>query len=200
MGFVLATIANFTSFFWEYLDGVIGPRARVIDGAAAVYFLGQRGATVLSQRELIAGYRGAARAHVLAQPRGRASSEVFTEWAATDRDLEMAEGHAAAVDEMLAAAMTALGPERTYTAIDAGCCNGWIVRRLRQTQRCLAAIGIDGSAGMIAKARALDPKGTYICADLATWDPPHPVDLVISMEVLYYVDDPMTLLKRIAKC
>ena len=199
VGFVLATIASFTSFFWKYLDGAIGPRARVTDGAAAVYFLGQRSATVLSQRELIAGYRGAARVHVLARPQGRASSEVFTEWAATDRDFGMAKGHAPAVDEMLAAAMTALGPERTYTAIDAGCGNGWIIRRLRQTQRCLAAIGIDGSAGMIAKARALDPKGTYLCADLTTWDPPHPVDLVVSMEVLYYVDDPMTLLKRIAK-
>lgn len=199
VGFVLATIASFTSFFWKYLDGVIGPRARVIDGAAAVYFLGQRGATVLSQRELIAGYRGAARVHALAQPQGRAPNEVFTEWAATGRDFDMAEGHAAAVAEMLAAAMTALGSERTYSAIDAGCGNGWIVRRLRQTQRCLAAIGIDGSAGMIAKARALDPQGTYVHADLTTWDPPHPVDLVVSMEVLYYVDDPITLLKRIAK-
>jgi len=199
LGFVLATIASFTSFFWKYLDGVIGPRARVIDGAAAVYFLGQRSATVLSQPELTAGYRGAARLHVLAQPQGRPSSEVFTEWAATDRDLSMAQDHAAAVDEMLAAAMTALGPERTYTAIDAGCGNGWIVRRLRQTPRCLAAIGIDGSAGMIAKARALDPQGTYVHADLTTWDPPQPVDLVVSMEVLYYVEDPLALLKKIAK-
>jgi hypothetical protein len=94
------------------------------DGAAIVYFLGQLSATVLSQRELIAGYRGAARVHALSQPQGRAPSEVFTEWAATDRDIGMAAGHAPAVDEMLAAAMTALGPERTYTAIDAGCGNG----------------------------------------------------------------------------
>jgi trans-aconitate methyltransferase len=65
--------------------------------------------------------------------------------------------------------------------------------------RCLEAIGIDGSAGMIAKARSLDPQGTYVHADLTTWDPPHPVDLVVSMEVLYYLDDPLTLLKRIAK-
>ena len=199
VGFVLATIASFTSFFWKYLDGVIGPRARAIDGAAAVYFLGQRSRTVLSQRELIAGYRGAARVHVPVQPQGRPPSEVFTEWAATDRDFGMEKGHAAAVEEMLAAAITALGPERTYTAIDAGCGNGWIVRRLRTSQRCLAAIGVDGSAGMIAKARALDPQGSYVNADLTSWDPPHAVDLVVSMEVLYYVEDPVTLLRRIAK-
>jgi SAM-dependent methyltransferase len=199
VGFALATIASFTSFFWKYLDGVIGPRARAIDGAAAVYFLGQRSATILSQQELIAGYRGAARLHVPAQPQGRPPSEVFTEWAATDRDFGMEKGHAAAVEEMLAAAIASLGPERTYTAIDAGCGNGWVVRRLRQSQRCLAAIGVDGSAGMIAKARALDPQGSYVNADLTSWDPPHTVDLVVSMEVLYYVEDPVTLLTRIAK-
>jgi hypothetical protein len=47
------------------------------DGAAVVYFLGQLSATVLSQRELIAGYRGTARVHALSQPQGRAASEVL---------------------------------------------------------------------------------------------------------------------------
>jgi predicted TPR repeat methyltransferase len=129
----------------------------------------------------------------------RPPSEVFTEWAATDRDLGMAKGHGAAVEEMLAGAMAALGAKRTFTAIDAGCGNGWIVRRLRQIPRCLSATGVDGSSGMIAKARALDPQGNYLNADLASWDPPEAVDLVVSMEVLYYVDDPAALLTRIAK-
>jgi SAM-dependent methyltransferase len=199
VGFVLATIASFTAFFWKYLDRSISSRARAIDGAATVYFLGRRGATALSERELVAGYRGAARAQAPAQYRMRPPSEVFTEWAATNRDLGMAKGHGAAVEEMLTAAMAALGPERTFTAIDAGCGNGWIVRRLRQTQRCLSATGVDGSSGMIAKARALDPQGNYLNADLASWDPPQAVDLVVSMEVLYYVDDPAALLARIAK-
>jgi hypothetical protein len=121
LGFVLATIASYTSFFWKYLDAVIGSRARAIDGAAAVYFLGRRSAIVLSEQELVAGYRGAARGGVPAIPRERRASDVFTEWAATDRDVGMEEGHAAAVDEMLAAALAALGPERTYTTVDAGC-------------------------------------------------------------------------------
>lgn len=198
VGFVLATIGSYTSFFWKHLDAVIGSRARAMDGAAAVYFLGRRSAIVLSESELVAGYRGAARAGVLARPRERRASEVFTEWAASDRDLGMEEGHAAAVDEMLTAALAALGPERTYTAVDAGCGNGWIVRRLRKAPRCISAIGVDGSAGMIAKARALDPAGSYVIADLMAWEPPHAVDLVVSMEVLYYVDDPVALLRRIA--
>ena len=198
LGFALATIGSYTAFFWKHLDPRLGSRARAIDGAAAVYFLGRRSAIVLSERELVAGYRGAARAGLTAQPRERGAAEVFTEWAATNRDVGMEVGHAAAVEEMLTAAYGALDGDRTFTAVDAGCGNGWIVRRLRNGPRCRSAVGVDGSAGMIAKARALDPAGSYFIADLMVWQPPQPVDLVVSMEVLYYIDDPVALLRRIA--
>jgi len=198
LGFALATIGSYTAFFWKHLDAMLGSRARAIDGAAAVYFLGRRSAILLSERELVASYRGAARAGLTAQPRERAAAEVFTEWAATNRDVGMEVGHAAAVEEMLTAAYAALGGDRTFTAVDAGCGNGWIVRRLRNGPRCRSAVGVDGSAGMIAKARALDPAGSYFIADLMIWRPPQPVDLVVSMEVLYYVEDPVALLRRIA--
>ena len=198
LGFALATIGSYTAFFWKHLDAMLGSRARAIDGAAAVYFLGRRSAVLLSERELVAGYRGAARAGLAAQPRERRAAEVFTEWAATNRDVGMEVGHAAAVEEMLTAAYGKLDGDRTFTAVDAGCGNGWIVRRLRNGPRCRSAVGVDGSAGMIAKARALDPAGSYFIADLMVWQPPQPVDLVVSMEVLYYVEDPVALLRRIA--
>jgi predicted TPR repeat methyltransferase len=51
---------------------------------------------------------------------------------------------------------------------------------------------------MIAKARSLDPPGSYVIADLSTWQPPERVDLVVSMEVLYYLEDPAAMLRRIA--
>lgn len=197
-GFLLATLASYTSFFWKYLDAALASRARAMDGAAAVYFFGRRSAAVLSARELVAGYRGAARSGVPAAPQERPASEVFTEWAATDRDVGMEVGHAAAVEEMLTAALAALGPARRFTAVDAGCGNGWIVRRLRAAPGCVSATGVDGAAGMIAKARALDPAGTYIIADLMAWEPPQEFDLVVSMEVLYYLEDPAALLRRIA--
>ena len=198
LGFALSTIGSYTAFFWKHLDPRLGSRARAIDGAAAVYFLGRRSAIVLCERELVAGYRGAAREGLTARPRERGAAEVFTEWAATNRDVGMEVGHAAAVEEMLAAAYGALDVDRTFAAVDAGCGNGWIVRRLRKGPRCRSAVGVDGSAGMIAKARALDPAGSYFIADLMIWQPPHPVDLVVSMEVLYYIDDPVALLRRIA--
>jgi trans-aconitate methyltransferase len=128
----------------------------------------------------------------------RPATDVFSEWAETDRDLGMERHHAAAVDELLAAAFAAMNHQTDWTAIDAGCGNGWIVRRLRDTPGCRAATGVDGSAGMIQKAHAIDPAGDYVLADLMTWQPPQRVDLVVSMEVLYYFDDPIALLKRIA--
>ena len=127
----------------------------------------------------------------------RPATDVFSDWAATDRDAGMQLHHASAVGEMLAAAYAVLEPADGFAAIDAGCGNGWTVRRLRETGGCRAATGVDGSAGMIAKARALDPKGDYVLADLVTWSPPEPVDLVVSMEVIYYMEDPVALLRNI---
>lgn len=106
--------------------------------------------------------------------------------------------HAPAVAEMLAAAATVIDAARGFTAVDAGCGNGWAVRRMRDMPGCANACGVDGSAGMIEKARSLDPAGDYVLADLVTWQPERPVDLVVSMEVLYYMDDPRAFLRRVA--
>jgi SAM-dependent methyltransferase len=197
-GFLLATIGSFTSFFLKYLDKYLEKRPRAVDAAGSVFFFGRRGASNLSVSELVAGYRGAAVWYQRQRAAARPANEVFTEWAVADRDISMQDNHAAAVDEMLAAALAAIGNAQGYTAIDAGCGNGWIVRRLRSSVRCIEATGVDGSAGMIAKARALDPLGRYVIADLSTWQPPERVDLVVSMEVLYYLEDPVVLLRQIA--
>lgn len=196
-GFLLATLGSFTSFFWKYTDARLEKQPHAFDAAASVFFFGRRSTVSISASEVIAGYRGGA-APYQRPSEARPATEVFTEWAATDRDRGMEKYHAVAVDEMLSAAFSALGKKRDFTAIDAGCGNGWIVRRLAKEPGCRAATGVDGSAGMIAKARAIDPSGRYVLADLASWQPPERVDLVVSMEVLYYFDDPVVLLRRIA--
>ena len=50
---------------------------------------------------------------------------------------------------------------------------------------------------MIDKALRIDPKGNYVCADLISWKPDNPVDIVLSMEVFYYFSDPKDLVKHI---
>jgi SAM-dependent methyltransferase len=198
LGYVFQALASLQSFVWKYLDGWLAARPRAVDSAASVFFMGSRSTHALAPRELLASYRGAAARRGIARPAARAAHEVFTEWAADGRDRGMEVGHAAAVDEMLAAALAMPGIRSGFTAVDAGCGNGWLVRKLRAAEGCLGATGVDGSAGMIARARALDPQGSYEIGQLMSWQPREAVDLVVSMEVLYYLDDPLALLRTIA--
>ena len=47
------------------------------------------------------------------------------------------------------------------------------------------------------RAKTLDSEGNYICADLIDWIPEYPVDVVLSMEVFYYVSDPKILIQHV---
>jgi len=130
----------------------------------------------------------------------RPAVDVFSEWADAGKDIGMERGHAPAVGEILTAAFEEMNPstlERGFTVIDAGCGNGWVVRMLAEREDCVIAMGIDGAPSMIANALEADPDGMYTCADLMVWRPPEPVDLVHSMEVLYYLDDIPSMLRRI---
>tara|TARA_B100001750_G_scaffold139293_1_gene110952 strand:- start:153 stop:770 length:618 start_codon:yes stop_codon:yes gene_type:complete len=118
----------------------------------------------------------------------RPATEVFSEWAKLGKDSGMEDGHAPAVNEILAATFDEINSEG-FSAIDAGCGNGWVVRMLSSMENCESIIGVDGADAMIARANKIDSSGKYICADLQSWSPTEPVDLVHSMEVLYYLDD-----------
>lgn len=194
--FALRTGGNFTGFFLQYFDRFLRGRPASHDAAASLYFLGHRSQATLSDQEIVAGYRGTARTAKIAAA-VRPATEVFSAWAATGLDLEMAETHAPAVREMLEEAMSALGNAEGVSAIDIGCGNGWVVRMLRKHPACRSATGVDGSAAMIAKARSIDPGGDYVLADLSEWTPPTRVNLVHGMEVLYYLDDPVAFLRRV---
>ena len=125
--------------------------------------------------------------------------EVFDDWARQGKDVGMEIGHAAAVDEMLSLALSHVAElGREFSTIDAGCGNGWVVRDLAMMPLCRRAIGVDGAASMIDKAKEIDPEGEYHHADLLEWQPETPVDLLHSMEVFYYVEDTAALLTHIA--
>ena len=59
---------------------------------------------------------------------------------------------------------------------------------------CKEAIGVDGAMEMIQRANNIDPKGEYVFSDLMEWKPKVPVDIVHSMEVVYYFRDPKKLI------
>ena len=110
----------------------------------------------------------------------RSATDLFSEWADSGRDVGMEQGHAASVEAMLERLLSKR--EGPFTAIDIGCGNGWVVRRLNAHPLCRAATGVDGAPSMIAKARTVDPDGDYIEAMLPDWKPTEPVDLIHSME------------------
>ena len=90
----------------------------------------------------------------------RPATDLFSEWADVGRDEGMERGHAASVEVMLERLLD--GWNRPFTAVDIGCGNGWVVRRLAAHQHCTQAVGVDGAPSMIAKAQAVDPKGNYV--------------------------------------
>jgi len=120
--------------------------------------------------------------------------EVFSEWADNGKDIGMENGHKESVDHMLDFATKDLNQ---YSFIDAGCGNGWVVRNISKSSKCSCAIGIDGSLKMINKAKSLDKSNDYVCNDLNTWKPKNKVDLVHSMEVFYYFENPKNLINHI---
>ena len=119
--------------------------------------------------------------------------EVFSDWVDIGKDEGMEKNHYMPVMEMIKLYNTS----NAYSFIDAGCGNGWLVRYLFENTKCINGIGIDGSNKMIKKARSLDNLGTYFNSDLMSWNPENKVNVVFSMEVLYYFENPQELIKKI---
>ena len=122
----------------------------------------------------------------------RNAIDLFGEWARNGRDEGMEKGHFASVMEMFEIARTRL-PSK-FSAIDVGCGNGWAVRQLHNIAGCQVASGVDGSLDMIEKARKIHPVGDYKHGQLPTWIPDQQYDLVVSMEFMYYLEDPFSFI------
>ena len=125
----------------------------------------------------------------------RKATDIFSEWAEVGKDAGMETNHAQAVDKML----RHLVNSRTspFSFIDAGCGNGWVVRKIRKHDLCKSAIGVDGAIEMIRKARTIDEHGAYFHSDLMEWTPSQEADFVHSMEVIYYFKQPEKLIFHI---
>ena len=120
--------------------------------------------------------------------------DVFDNWVKIGKDDGLEKNHASAVAKMVEYSTGSLDQ---FSFIDAGCGNGWLVRNMSNDSRCIKSIGIDGSKRMIKKAKKLDKKNEYVCSDLLNWKPNEKVNLVISMEVFYYFENPEKLTRHI---
>ena len=124
---------------------------------------------------------------------------VFGAWAEQGKDIGMEKGHADAVNEMLDFAIQERESfNKNFTFLDLGCGNGWVVRKVAENTTCSDAHGIDGATQMIANAKKRAGDEKYILANIDEHEPTQKYDLIHSMEVLYYLEDPTSILNKIA--
>ena len=126
----------------------------------------------------------------------RPATDVFHDWALVGKDEGMEKGHAASVGEMLEFIWQQVeSTDKNFSAVDVGCGNGWVVRKLKSHDNCEYAMGIDGAEAMIAKAKTIDANTDYAQALLPDFQPKRKFDFIHSMEFLYYLKEPENMLK-----
>ena len=84
------------------------------------------------------------------------------------------------------------------TVADLGCGPGHLTAVMRQRWPEAEILGVDSSPEMIAQAKELtDPHAGYLLADIATWAPEQPVDLIISNAAYQWVPEQLSLIPRL---
>ena len=123
-------------------------------------------------------------------------TEIFGKWAEEGKDVGMEKGHATSVKDMLNFALqerTNIG--KNFSFLDLGCGNGWAARKVAENTLCTDAVGLDGAEQMIINAKKTEGQVEYIHADINSYIPNRKFDLIHSMEVLYYLEDPAKKVK-----
>jgi len=81
------------------------------------------------------------------------------------------------------------------TAIDLGCGTGILTAAFHDQFEAQSTVGIDNSVNMLADAPSR-PGLSFVLADAATYEPPTPVDVVISNALIHWIPDHRSLLSR----
>ena len=129
----------------------------------------------------------------------RKAIDVFGDWAEIGKDQGMEKSHAIPVDEMINFALTErLEIDDNFSFLDLGCGNGWVVRNVANNTLCNRAVGIDGAQQMISNAELRGEDTKYILADIDSFNSPEKYDVIHSMEVLYYLENPSEVIRKIS--
>ena len=88
--------------------------------------------------------------------------------------------------------------ESPRRVVDLGCGTGSATRAMRQRWPNAELVGIDGSPDMLERARADLPDASWIEADIGTWAPDAPVDVLYSNAALHWLDGHAELFPRLA--
>jgi trans-aconitate 2-methyltransferase len=96
--------------------------------------------------------------------------------------------------------MARIPMEAPGTVFDLGCGTGNVTKMLADRWPQAQIIGVDNSTAMLVVARAStagETRREWIAADLATWAPAEPADVVFSNAALHWHDDHAALFPRI---
>src|SRR5262249_49074402 len=89
-----------------------------------------------------------------------------------------------------------LGPYTPCRSIlDVGCGEGSFTRYL--TGQAQTVVGIDASTTAVHRARQLVPRAAFHCSTLESFDSRERFDIVLAVEVLYYVPSVTTALEKL---
>jgi trans-aconitate 2-methyltransferase len=91
--------------------------------------------------------------------------------------------------------------ERVRFVADLGCGPGHLTRTLAERWPSARVVGVDHSTEMLDQARPLAIPGRleFVLADLGSWLPDKPLDVIVSNAALQWVGNHETLLVRLAK-
>ena len=109
----------------------------------------------------------------------------------------MENGHANSVSQMINIFEKRFDVKNVKSMLDLGCGNGWMLRKLASKYSLNVGLGIDGSVEMINKAKKYQTNLDYLCADITKWKASRSYDLIMSMEFIYYLNDPETVFNNI---
>ena len=127
--------------------------------------------------------------------------DVFGDWAKKGKDRGMEKTHAIPVDEMISFALKErLDIGKNFSFLDLGCGNGWVVHKVSNNTLCYRAVGIDGAKQMITNAESRGGNAEYILANINSFNSTERYDVIHSMEVLYYLEDPSGIVRKISDC
>ncbi|MBI1662620.1 MAG: class I SAM-dependent methyltransferase [Nitrosopumilus sp.] len=123
--------------------------------------------------------------------------KTFDEWAQNGRAELMEVEHGKNVSKFL----ESISFDESFSFLDVGCGNGWVIRKIGKEKNCKKAIGIDKSKKMIiqAKKKTGSKKEEFIHTDIESWKYKGKFDYIFSMEALYYSDSIENALKKIYK-
>lgn len=89
-----------------------------------------------------------------------------------------------------------IGAAAPRTVVDLGCGPGTLTARLKERWPGADVVGVDSSPEMVAAARSVAGVG-FVTADLRTWRPAAPVDVLVSNATLQWIPGHLDLLPEL---